>query len=271
VLVLLAPSFDGSDQSYQALSQASGLVPYDLKSRAKAGSWGLVKAFGDAGQAQAFASRLIAGGFPAVMVDRTVAHDSERRSVPVQRVELGESHFSLVLKDRAMQIPYGALSCIVEGEVQPGRPPRGLRHTTGPHATSSGALRAVSPTIGEEQSFRDAHAAAPVGFLAADLHFATVLWIARIDTRTFDFGAERTGNVAADLAALTNLLAGRNGVRIDRAIRTSSVASFADQPAPMRAHSWPPPSIRKSEAGDPRFDGYSRLIGEAERVARRSG
>ena len=110
-----------------------------------------------------------------------------------------------------------------------------------------------------------------MGFLAADLHFATVLWIARIDSRVFDFGAERTGNVAADLAAFTNLLAGRSGVRIDRAIRTSSVASFADQPAPMRAQSWPPPSIRKAESGDPRFDGYSRLIGEAERLARRSG
>lgn len=271
MLVLLAPSFDGSDQSYQALSQATGLVPYDLKSRAKAGSWGLVKAFGDAGQAQELASRMIARGFPAVLVDRTVAHDDERRTVPVQRVELGDAHFSLVLKDRAMQIPYGALACIVEGEVQPGRPPRGLRHTTGPRATSSATLRAVSPALGDEQSLRDVQAAAPVGFLAADLHFATVLWIARIDSRAFDFGAARSGNLAADLPALTNLLAGRSGVRVDRAIKTSSVASFADQPAPMRAHSWPPPSIRKSEAGDPRFDGYSRLIGEAERVARRSG
>jgi hypothetical protein len=39
----------------------------------------------------------------------------------------------------------------------------------------------------------------------------------------------------------------------------------------MRAQSWPPPSHRtKSEAGDNRFDTYSRLVGEAERVARRN-
>jgi hypothetical protein len=269
-LVLLAPRFDGSDQSYQALAQATGLVPYDLKNRAKPGSWGLVKGFGDPGQAQELASRLIARGFPAVLVDRTVAHDPERRTVPVQGLVMGPTHFSLVLRDREMQVPYGALTCIVEGEVQPGRPPRGMRPTP-VHPASSGALRAVVPTLGEEQAFRDAQVAAQVGYLAADLHFATVLWIARVDSRVFDFGPNRLGNVAEDLAALTNALAEKSGVRIDRAVRTSSLASFADQPAPMRAQSWPPPSMRtKGEMGDHRFDGYSRLVGEAERVARRS-
>jgi hypothetical protein len=267
--VLLAPSFDGSDQSYQGLAQATGLVPYDLRNRAKPGSWGLVKGFGDTGQAQALASRLIANGFPAVLVDRLVAHDTERRSVPVQRLIMGDAGFSLVLRDREMTIPYGALTCIVEGEVQPGRQPRGMRPTP-VRPASSGALRAVSPSLGEEQAFRDTQSA-QVGYLAADLHFATVLWIARIDTRAFDFGPTRSGNVTADLQALTNSLAERCGVRIDRAIRTSSLSSFADQPAPMRAHSWPPASARiKNEAQDQRFDGYSRLVGEAERVARRT-
>jgi hypothetical protein len=50
-LVLLGPGFDGSDQGYQTLARATGLVLYDLRSRVKPGSWGLVKSFGDAGQA----------------------------------------------------------------------------------------------------------------------------------------------------------------------------------------------------------------------------
>jgi hypothetical protein len=269
VLVLLAPSFDGSDQGYKSLAQATGLVPYDLRTRVKPGSWGLIRGIGDAGQAQELASKLVALGFPVVLIERQVAHDKERRSVPVQGIALGESDFTLLLKDREMKIPYGALTCIVEGEVQPGRAAHGARQT--PSGTSSGALRAVVPTLAEVQSFRDAHAAGQVGYLAADLHFATVRWIARIDSRIFDFGPERTGNVAADLASLTNVLAMKCGVRIDRGVRTSSLASFADQPAPMRAQSWPPPSARvKTEAGDNRFDTYSRLVGEAERVARRN-
>lgn len=270
VLVLLAPSFDGSDQGYKALAQATGLVPYDLRTRVKPGSWGLIRGVADAGQAQDLASRLMALGFPVVLVERHVAHDKERRSVPVQGITLGDADFTLRLKDREMKIPYGALTCIVEGEVQPGRAAQGSRQT--PSGTSSGALRAVVPTLAEVQSFREAHAASQVGYLAADLHFATVLWVARIDTRIFDFGPERTGNVAADLASLTNVLAMKCGVRIDRGVRTSSLASFADQPAPMRAQSWPPPSHRaKTEAADNRFDTYSRLVGEAERLARRNG
>lgn len=270
MLVLLAPSFDGSEQGYKALAQATGLVPYDLRTRVKPGSWGLVRGIADAGQAQELASKLMALGFPVVLVERQVAYDKDRRSVPVQGITLGDVDFTLLLKDREMKIPYGALTCIVEGEVQPGRGSRGSRQT--PSGTSSGALRAVVPTLAEVQSFREAHAASQVGYLAADLHFATVLWVARIDTRIFDFGPERTGNVATDLANLTNLLAAKCGVRIDRSVRTSSLASFADQPAPMRAQSWPPPSHRtKTDAADNRFDSYSRLVGEAERVARRNG
>jgi hypothetical protein len=269
VLVLLAPSFDGSDQSYKALAQATGLVPYDLRNRVKAGSWGLIRGVGDAGQAQELASKLMALGFPVVLVERQVAHDKDRRSVPVQGILLGERDFTLRLRDREMKVPYGALTCIVEGEVQPGRAAQGSRQT--PSGTSSGSLRAVVPTLAEVQSFREAHAANQVGYLAADLHFATVLWVARIDSRIFDFGPNRTGNVATDLANLTNVLGTKCGVRVDRSVRTSSLASFADQPAPMRAQSWPPPSHRtKTDAGDNRFDTYSRLVGEAERVARRT-
>ncbi len=266
MLVLLGPDFDGSDQGYQALARATGLLPYDLRTRVKPGSFGLIKTFGQAAQAEELAARLVAAGFPVVCVDRQVVNDPDRRHVPVQKLELGASSFHLKLKDREMEVPYGALTCIVEGEVQPGR--TGGTPATG--VASSGAIRAVTPGSGEMQVFREAHLTAPIGHLAADLHFATVLWIARIDARVFDFGPQRSGNVSADLSKLTNELASRARVRVDRNVRVSSVASFAEQPPPMRAGSPQPQSVRgKVDAGDARFDSYSRLIGEAERVGRR--
>src|SRR6185503_18777877 len=121
MLVLLGPSFDSGEASYQALARATGLVLYDLKTRLKPGSWGCVKVVGDLGQARDLGSRLIAAGFPVVLVDQLVAHDPDRRHVAVHRIELGASEFKLYLKDREMTIPYRALTCIVEGEVQPGR------------------------------------------------------------------------------------------------------------------------------------------------------
>lgn len=266
MLILLAPSFDGSDKGYQALARVTGLVPYDLRTRIKPGSWGLVKGFGDAAPAQELASRLSAEGFQVVLVNRLVSQDPERRLVPVQSLALGESDFTLGLKDREMRIPYGALTCIVEGEVQPGRT---LGAAT-PSPTSSGAMRAVAPDAGEMRVFRDAQLAAQLGYLAADLHFATVPWIARIDTRIFDFGPERSGNVSADLATVTNRLAERAGVRVDRAVRASSLASFADQAASPRAQPLPSGGARNRDAADNRFDNYSRLVGEAERLMRLS-
>jgi hypothetical protein len=267
-LVLLGPGFDGSDQGYQALARATGLVQYDLRTRLKPGTWGLVKGYGDAGQAQELASKLLAEGFPVVVVNRQVATEPERRHVPVHGLTLGDTSFALKLKDREMKIPYGALTCIVEGEVQPGRAAGAVAAST----ASSGALRAVAPGAVELQAFREAQMTAPIGYLAADLHFATVLWIARLDSRVLDFGAERTGNVALDLSNLTNRLAAKAAVRVDRSVKASSVASFAEQPASMRgAMSWPPVSHRGRDAMDGRFDAYSRVLGEAERQARRAG
>jgi hypothetical protein len=266
--VLLGPEFDGSDQGYQTLARATGLLPYDLRTRVKPGSWGLIKAFGDAAQAGEFATRLAGAGFPVVCVDRSVGIDPERRPVAVHRLELGPTSFALTLKDRQMKVPYGALTCIVEGEVQPGR----SVGTPPPGAASSGSLRAVTPGSGEMQVFREVQFTAPMGYLAADLHFATVLWIARVDSRVFDFGSARSGNLAVDLANLTKELAGRAGVRIDRNVRVSSVASFTEQPTPMRAGSPLPASLRgKTDALDARFDSYSRVVGEAERLVRRAG
>jgi hypothetical protein len=267
MLVLLGPSFDSSDASYQALARVTGLVPYDLKTRLKPGAWGCLKVVGDIGQARELGSRLIAGGFPVVLVDQVVAHDPDRRHVAVHGIELRESDFVLSLKDREMTIPYRALTCVVEGEVQPGRTTATARAAQ-PTSPSSGAFRAVNPGATEMQAFRESHS---VGYLAADLHFATVLWVARIDTRVFDFGDERRSNVAAELAALADTIAERAGVRVDRAVKTSSVAAAAEQPLNRRAATWPPINVRiKEEAQDLRFDTYSRLIGEAERLARQN-
>lgn len=263
MLVLLGPDFDGSDQGYQTLARATGLLPYDLRTRVKPGSWGLVKVFGDAAQASELASRLGAAGFPVVCVDRQVLSDPERRHVAVHALELGATSFTLKLKERDMTVPYGALTCIIEGEVQPGR----AAAATAPGSTSSGAIRAVAPGSGEMQVFRDAQLGAAIGYLAADLHFATVRWIARLDSRIFDFGPERSGNVATDVANLSNQLAGKAGVRVDRSVRSSSVASFVEQPGALKVGSGQPP-MRNKDAADARFDSYSRVIGEAERLSR---
>ena len=257
MLVLLGPGFDPSEASYQALARATGLVPYDLKTRVKPGAWGCVKVVGDLGQARDLGSRLLAAGFPVVLVDQLVAHDPDRRLVPVHRIELRESDFKLDLKDRQMTIPYGALTCVVEGEVQPGRSSSASRGVQ-QGSPSSGSFRAVAPGVAEMQVFRDS-LGNQVGYLAADLHFATVHWVARIDTRVFDFGE------------LVDAVAARANVRVDRAVKTSSVAAVGDQPPSMRSASWPPVSQRvREEALDQRFDTYSRLIGEAERLARQN-
>jgi hypothetical protein len=269
MLVLLGPGFDSSEASYQALARATGLVPYDLKTRLKPGAWGCVKVVGDLGQARELGSRLLAAGFPVVLVDQLVAHDPDRRHVPVHRIELRESDFRLELKDRQMTIPYGALTCIVEGEVQPGRSSAAGRGAQ-QGSPSSGSFRAVAPGVAEMQVFRESMQN-QLGYLAADLHFATVHWVARIDTRVFDFGEGRSGGVANELTELVDDIAARAKVRVDRAVKISSVAAAGDQPPSMRSASWPPVSQRiKEEALDQRFDTYSRLIGEAERLARQN-
>ncbi len=262
MLVLLGPDFDGSPESYSRLSEATGLVAYDLKARIRPGAWGVVKLLGDPGAARELAGRLTVAGFEPVLVDSAIGHDPERRIVSVSAIEFHEAEMRLLLRDRIMPVPYGALCAIVEGEVQPGR----VTHPT-PNPSSS-SFRA--PTSAEVAQFRDTHTQVPnEAYLAADLHFATVLWIARIDSRTFDFGAERTGNVANDLSILVERVAERmGGIRVDRSVKTSSVSTFTQQAAASAGYhpSRPPPSGRMKH--DQRFDPYSRIVGEAERRRR---
>lgn len=256
MFVLLGPNFEGTRDEYQRLAGATGLVSYDLKARLRRGVWGVVKLLGDVDEARALADTLRKLGFAPVLIERGVLHDAERRALPVSRVSLGESALVLELPDRVLHVDYAALAVIVRGEVQPGR----VATAANP---SSGTLRAAVP--GPEASFvRDPQKLSFEGYQAADLHFVEVPWIARLEPRALDPSNGELGPRALD--TLVDELAARAKVRVDRGSRTSSVAAFVEQPAPLRSLNPAPLSLR--EQTDERFDPYSRVIGEAERQLR---
>jgi hypothetical protein len=264
MLVMLAPSFDGTAESYARLAQATGMVAYDLKSRVKPGVWGIVRALADEAQATALARRLREEGFPVFVVPREVAYDTTRRIVTIRALEMRDHEIVLHLREREMPIPFGALSCIVRGEVHLGQvPARSM-------SPSSATFRAVVPSTSDVQMFRESLSASNFeAFAAADLHFATVQWVARIDARSFDFSAlgERSESPASDLDQLVDALALRAGVRVDRGVRASSVVSVLMQAPGQRTTPPVSQSARSKETpSDERFDPYSRVIGEAERL-----
>jgi hypothetical protein len=273
MLVLMGPRFAASDAEYQRLSKATGMVAYDLRSRIKAGSWGLVKALADEGEAQRLASALIAEKFPVVVVPREVATDPQRPIVALRALEIDGQQLKLQLRERAMEVPAAALCCIVRGEAQVGKS-SAHRAPTGAAATSSSTFRAVVPSASELQVFRESLPAGSFeAFAAADLHFHSVTWVARIDARAFDFRALGIGaaSPAAALDTLTDRLALLAKLRVDRSARASSISSFTQQAAKGAGTSSMPPSMPMSQrakevAGDERFDPYSRVVGEAERL-----
>jgi hypothetical protein len=261
MLVMLAPSFDGSNDAYGRLVKATGMLAYDLKSRLKPGVWGVVRALADREQAQELLERLLAESLPALIVPREVAHDPNRRIVTIRALELGTDQLRIHLREREMSIPFGALSCIVRGEVHTGQvPSRAV-------SPSSATFRAVAPSTSDVQMFRESVSVSNFEvYSAADLHFATVLWVARLDARSFDFSALGLTNEspASDLDQLVDLLSERSGVRVDRGVRASSVVSTLLQGGTARSGTLQ--AVRSKESSDERFDPYSRLIGEAERL-----
>ena len=253
MLVLLGPDFDGSADAYKRLTRVTGLVGYDLKSRVRPGMWGVVKALADDAQAEALAAGLELAGFRPQLITRQVAHDPERRIVHVLAVTLNEKDLVLELSEGTMPVDYSALACVVRGEVQPGRTAGG--GLSGASSSSARVGSGSEPPNGREQEF-----AAYEAYQAADLHFMRVRWFARIDARIFGV------NGARDLDALCDTLARCAGVRVDRAVRSSSLVSFGEQAGSLRA----PPSEtlrrdQRREQPDERFDAYSRLVAEAER------
>ncbi len=274
MLVLLGPSFAGGDADYQRLSKVTGMVGYDLRARLKPGIWGLVKALADEVEAERLATSLKAEGFPVVTVAREVATDPERPIVALQALRIEGQELTLEVRERAMPVPVTALCCIVRAEAQVGK---GSGRSGAGSATSSATFRAVVPDASDLQVFRESSPPSSFeAFAAADLHFHSVNWIARIDARAFDFRS--LGIAAASPAGALDTLVDRLGllgrVRVDRAARASSVSSFTQQavrhvtpfPTPHSAPGGSPISHRAREiSGDARFDPYSRVIGEAER------
>ncbi len=266
MLVLLGPSFAGSDAEYLRLSKVTGMVAYDLRARVKAGGWGLLKALADEAEATRLAGALRAEGFAIVVVPREVASDPERPIVALRALALQEQELTLQLRERAMVVPLAALCSIVRGEAHVGK---GAVRGGGLSASSSSTFRAVVPDPSELQVFRES---LPPGsfeaFAAADLHFHSVTWVARIDARSFDFQALGISaqSPAAALDLLVDHLAQAAHIRVDRAARSSSIASFTQ----VRGGGSTSPSLPTSQrgreiAGDERFDPYSRVVGEAER------
>jgi hypothetical protein len=271
MLVLLGPTFAGSDAEYQRLSKVTGMVAYDLRSRLKPGMWGLVKALADEVEAERLGNSLRAENFPIVVVPREVASDPERPIVALRALEIAEQELTLHLRERSMVVPAAALCAIVRGEAQVGN--RAGGRGGGATTTSSSTFRAVVPDASDLQVFRES--APPTSFeafAAADLHFHSVSWIARIDARGFDFKALGIGaaSPAGALDTLVDRLALLAKVRVDRAARASSIGSFTQQAARGAPVHTPVPSMPMSQrakeiAGDERFDPYSRVVGEAER------
>ena len=271
MLVLLGPSFTGSEAEYHRLSKLTGMVAYDLRSRVKPGTWGLLKALADEAEAERLASALLVENFPVVVVPREVATDPERPIVALRALEIQGQELTLHLRERSMVVPAAALCAIVRGEAQVGKGSGG--RASGATTTSSSTFRAVVPDASDLQVFRESMPPTSFeAFAAADLHFHSVSWIARIDARGFDFKALGIGaaSPAGALDTLVDRLALLARVRVDRAVRASSISSFTQQAARAQPIHTPPPSMPMSQrakevAGDERFDPYSRVVGEAER------
>lgn len=267
VLVLIGPGFQGTSEEFGRLAQLTGLVAYDLKTKLKPGAWGLLKLLADPAEASKLGEQLAEVGFPVAVVDPDVAHDPNRQFVRAERLIFEPEQLVVQVAGRSMPVPYQGVLTIVRGEVQEAN-----SHAAPP--TSSQGFRAVSPSVADMQAFREStNAQAFNAYHAADIHFATVAWSARLDARKLDFSNldDQSGSRAQKLDRVVQQLAERSNASVDRNIRTSSVASFARRPAPMRRTrtpapaSVPPPS---ANSGDPRFDAYSRIIAEAERTLR---
>lgn len=270
MLILIGPSFEATKPAVQRLAQLTGLVAYDLNTKLRPGSWGVVKLLADVGKARHLTTQLQQEGFPAVLVEADVAFDQSRRIVAVDRIGLGMDEVELELRGQTMRVPTQGLLTIVQGEAIV------RSERTAPSPSSGNTFRAVVPTTQDIQAFRETQSTSSYdSFHVADLHFATVLWVARLDARRTDFtplGID-SGSPLQKLEQAVERIAALSGVRVDRGVRTSTLASFATRPAPMRSSSPAPgapisPRELKPPPSDPRFDGYSRLVAAAERAAR---
>ncbi len=276
MLVLLSPEFSGSELQIAQLARATGLLPYDLRTRLRPGAWGVLRVMADQDQAQGLVAQLISLGFQAVAIDSSVGQDPERKIVYLRGLDVTDQGMTLRLSERQMFVPFGALLTIVRGEVHLGRSQRGS--TLGALA---GQLRATPPlgpwaggAAGETVAMGDGRNPGVTDvFPAADLHFVTVPWIARIDARDLEFPPiiPLHANAAERLDMLVDRLATQSHVRVDRHLRVSSLGSHtvgSRGVASTPQGSVPPPRRMDSATSDEHFDAYSRLVAEAERAQR---
>lgn len=267
MLILLGPPFEGRDEEYGRLAAATGLLAYDLRTKLKPGYWGVVRALADAQAAGDLAQRLTAEGFRIALVDPLVGHDPVRRVVTVESLGLADDQLVLDLGRKQMEVPLGALLTVVRGEVRIGQRPTSI-----PARSSSSTFQAVNPSAAEVAVFRESLAPTAFdAFAAADLHFHTVTWFARLDARKLDFSpfGFSSGSVAQDLDDFIDYLAERAQVRVDRGSRTSSIASFTGRPSAARSLTPTSQTQPPRAPTDAQFDAYSRLVAEAERQLRR--
>ena len=277
MLVLLSPEFNGSELQIEQLAHATGLLPYDLRTRLKPGAWGVLKALADWVEAESLVAQLNLIGVKAVAVDSSIGQDPERKVVYLSEMDLLADGMVLRLSQREMLVPYGALVTIVRGEVHLGRTQRGPSLGTSTAqgrpsqplgSWSTGSIRpdALSMGDGRDPAVTDV-------FAAADLHFATVRWIARIDARSFELPSTISplSNTVERLDMLVDWLAVQANVRVDRHLRISSLGSHTEG---SRLASYAPNSLRSHPRrvfpapSDEHFDAYSRLVAEAERRQR---
>ncbi|MGE0327186.1 MAG: hypothetical protein AB7K71_21415 [Polyangiaceae bacterium] len=267
MLVLLGPPFEGRNDQYAELAGLSGLVVYDLKTKLKPDTWGVVKALAEVEQARMLHQRLAAAGYRVALVDPGVAHEPERKIVTLRSLALEEAGLGLQLQARSMTIPWGAVLVLVQGQVSVGGDSARSR-------SSSSSLRAINPSAAELESFRESLNPGQIdAYLALDIHFITVPWVARVDARSFDFGGFPGTSTLQKLESCAAALVDWAQVRLDHGARTSSVNAFTDHSSRARVMT-PPPSYaspasrRIGEEPTPRFDAYSRLVAEAERQTR---
>ncbi len=276
MLVLLSPEFSGSDAQIAQLVQVTGLLPYDLRTRLRPGVWGVLRVLADFDQAQLLVAQLTSLGFQAVTIDSAVGQDPARKIVYLRGIDVTDMGMTLRLSERQMFVPFGALLTIVRGDVHLGRSQRGntlgglagqLRSTPqlGPRA---GGTAGDGPIMGDGRN-----PGVTDVFAAADLHFVTVPWIARIDARELDVPSivPSQSNAAERLDTLVDWLANQAQVRVDRHLRVSSLGSHTSGSRVVTStpQGSVPPSHRIGSAlGDEHFDAYSRLVAEAERKQR---
>ena len=258
MLVLIGPSFQGTDNQYAQLSDVTGLVQYELRTRLRQNSWGLLKAIAEEQEAEQLAFQLRTLGYEAVAVDPSVGQDEQRQIVSVCAIQFGAQCADVQVRTRSMVIPYAAFLTIVRGEVVMDTLSEAGSESRFRASRSSVLPPSPQATTGRFDSF-----------IAADIHFCTVNWIGRIDSRHFDFSEFELhdGNPIKNLDRVTDHLAERaGGIPVDRCVKRSSVAGFV---APPSRSSQPPTSVAADPvSGDSRFDSYSRIIGEAERKCR---